>query len=338
MKKLLLFTVILATSYLLPGQILTIDLAGYDPEKSSHKLNYDHSAVDAIQLKSVRPETVYTISYEVKKLEPEPIDYVAPAFRPPSGCDKLLTLLNEALMYATASDFAEKKWKSEHLDKIKAELKKGDCNDEAQVSRANGLLEQTNVFQSLNEQIKIERGEQLIIYVSRDNDKVLWKFIIDGAPVGKWLAHYGFGVASSLNQRGTYFCEATDNPEEFIVSKKEGRGLEIEYLPSILFSFIPYDGYNKQFVWSLTGGLGANKEDIAVLFGLSTFFWHNLGINLHLVGKSQHVLDGKYKEDGTSKVTEFLDFNQLHEEKFSLYGGFTISFRFESNPFTKAAE
>lgn len=86
-------------------------------------------------------------------------------------------------------------------------------------------------------------------------------------------------------------------------------------------------------VVSITGGLGANDDEIAALFGLTFMFWQNLGLNAHVIGKNQKVLNGRYNEGDI--ISENLDFDQLHESRFNLHWGLSVSYRFKNNPFSK---
>lgn len=341
MKKLTTsFCLILIIVQVSHSQTLKIDLGEYETNET-HSLNYESSLINDILLESINPtgKLKYEITYEIEKVELEPIDYdltgYAGAGSSENECDNLSQLIKKANTYAdNTNDFNEKEWKKDHLEKIREEMKKGDCSDKSLLKKANSFLKDSEYHILLDNPIKIKKGEQLILYVRRGQDaKVYWKFIIKGDPLGKWFVHYGFGFASPLKNRGTYFSQSVPDTSLYMITKKEDRGFSMQYLPSVLFSFIPYKNYNKNFFGSLTGGVGANTDDIAVIFGGSLFFWQNLGINLHIIGKNQHVLDGKYKEDGTSTITENLDFDQLHEEKFKLHWGVSISYRFGSNPF-----
>lgn len=57
-----------------------------------------------------------------------------------------------------------------------------------------------------------------------------------------------------------------------------------------------------------------------------------MGVTFHLVGKNQSILNGRYKADGSSTVSVTLDFDQLHDDKFKIYAGISLTIRLDRNP------
>lgn len=332
------------------GQILKLDLAKYQPGKE-HKLDYDNAGIEEIILSNIHPkidedesvnkEYIYRFNYEIVTIPLETlplskINHDSQKVTLSKKCEKFKKIIDSAFIYLENPEFNEIDWKNKYLDKLRKYLDKNDCND-LTLKEAEALINKSIKIESLAKPIKIKRGQQLKIFVSRGtSSKTVWEFVIDGGEVGKWFVHYGYGIVSPFkNHGGHFFTQQNENLDDYTVVKMEERGRSARFLPSIMYSFIPYKSYNKNFSFSLTGGLGANSDDIAVLFGISMFFWENLGVNLYVAGINQSVLKGRYKKDGSSIVKENLDFDALHQEEFRPHYGFSVSFRFSDNPFNE---
>lgn len=320
------------------AQSLTLDLADYEPGKT-HTLNEADGDYTSILLKSVNPLDTYIVKYKELRKEIKPLPIGSWPQERFATAGKCTDLLHSAMSFLNSEEFTEEEWGKERLPEINNILEKEGCQSGVQDSLTL-LVQSSSRFYPLEKPIRDIVGIDVHITITRGAGakKVKWDFIIEGDPVGKWFVHYGFGAITPLNDFGTYHTQAIPDTNMFRITSDEERGLNIQYLPSIMFSFVPHQKRGARSLWSFTGGLGANADDIAVILGGSWFFYQNLGVTFHLVGKNQSILNGKYKEDGTSTVSENLDFDQLHDDKFKIYAGVSLTLRLDGNPFKQDSE
>lgn len=181
----------------------------------------------------------------------------------------------------------------------------------------------------------LERGEELVVEVTqvKENgcEKKEWKFVITTGDRGEWRTTYGFTFVPERDRE--YFSrQLEDDPEKFEIVREQDRG-DFDFLPSVLFTWLPASGRLEDWDFGLTAGLGANTESIAVLLGVSGMYNENLTLTAGLAMHEQSRLEGNFNEGQI--IAENLDGNALTEDVYEPTFYFGISLRLDANPFAK---
>ncbi len=322
-------------------QVLELDLGEITPGKEK-KLDYKLTTFSEILLVNALPEHEYYIDIKVMNVMIDPLSLDGINFAIgnkksfiSSDCMALKTLLLQTKDSVLSGEMTEILLKR-NIVKMNGYLTT--CWDSDIYSSTHQFIDQTRNLKSLESVFKISQGQKIQIVVFRkdkDGKQLEWTYIIEGDPIGKWLVTYGFGYSGQFNPANEYFAKAVPDTSVYQITKKNS-GKSPSFTPSILFSFIPYRHYNSRFVGSITGGLGANTEEITVILGGSVFYRQNLALTIGAAMKNTYRLNGIYS-DG-QLISENLEFEQLHVQNPALHYFISLSFRFNENPFGKSEE
>lgn len=213
------------------------------------------------------------------------------------------------------------------------------CKDQNDIDRLNKNLVQDIINKSrktfkINQ--RLNQGEQLIIKLRRD-DKV-WTFVFK-YPSGKWLIYYGLCfVSKRLRGYDQYFLRESEEDSQggfLLIKEPEPKLLDLEYIPTIFFTWMPLNRMSKSISHGFSGGLGTDMKSPTVFIGYSVVINHNIGINFGILFHKQYQLKPKYSETEPMIVNSILSFEDLHRSVYRPNVCIGISFRFGSNPFTE---
>ncbi len=312
------------------AQTLFIDLSEFEYGKEI-KIDPLVGKFDKIILKSTFPRFEYNVYIKEENQQIPEIELPDGTLRSNNDtCKVLEEKLSEFKEYLKIGDD-----ENEIGNKIKLmeSLIKDDnkCKDAKLVEAFDTLKTKTLRKISLKKAYKKQNGKNITILISREERN--WKFLIEGDPVGSFQVTYGFGF-TSLNGQKEYYSKSMLDTMAFTITKKnENDILDLNYTPAIFVSFLPYKKYGKPFYFSPTIGLGFDTENPVVFLGLSAFYYQNIGISLGVAGQKRAFLNNRYNENDI--ISENLDFDQLHEEKYRPLFYFSVNFRLKENPFSK---
>lgn len=348
-KRLLLFIgLLLLSSWSVLAQTEVIDLAKKVKAKT---INVKPDRTFNIKIKNMIPAPnggtpVYNVKIEKKYHAPEPFptqtfDAIAPAditgfVSTDPACTKLVKATNDL-----QNSDSEGKVKSNKKN-LKEEIDKVGVGCIGLVAKANELIDATTMILADN---ILSKGEYLELIISRADgeDEISWIFTFDTGKKGQWITSYGFSFAShTFSNEGAYYLSQQDMMDmdgnvissEFRITEEEDRK-GLDFIPSVMFSYIKNNN-NKDWKWSLTGGLGVDTNKPTVFLGISAFYHYNLGISVGLIAHPQKQLLGKYEEGEI--LSELIETDQLHYEPYRINPFFSVSFRFAENPFTRNEE
>lgn len=181
----------------------------------------------------------------------------------------------------------------------------------------------------------LKKGEYLEVTISRkskdEKEKlVVWKSVYSTQKKGKWLTTYGFTfIPESIKKSEPFFAKQMDST--FVVSQLNRRS-RLNFAPSIFFTWFPYKRADKDFAFTLTGGLGYDFEAPTVFLGGSLLYNQNIGISFGLTAHQQEFLHGRYEEGDV--LTESLGEEQLNEKLYGINPFISIVFRLGASPFS----
>jgi len=343
----LLIIVLLFSSNFLSAQSkkqkpLVLDLAEIDPgQKKSVPGNKSY---DYIIIKN----NIINKGYSIKiSKESQPIDPLPPPDLSGSSSIKITEVDSCNLLNRTYLRLAElfnpdntneiiktEKEVSLRADSLQQELNRKNCTDPKLIGDAQELIRKCQSQRKINESINIEEGDIVTIIVSRDDKIWTWEFV--GEPIGKWVLSYGFGFCSSALEARTYHIKQLNDTSFQIQKSKKPGVLDLSYIPSIFYSFLPASRYKSNFNWSITAGLGFDLSAPVVFFGGGFMFHQNIGINVGLALQQQSRLKPQYSENEILKVS--LEKDQLHDKIYRPNAFISINFRFSENPFKSSSK
>jgi hypothetical protein len=245
--------------------------------------------------------------------------------RPDSECnDRCLAILEEI-----------KKASSEKLlpslkNKFSAEL--GDkCKGKSDVIAFYVSVAESLTSYEPVDNITVKRGQEMTVVITRSSgDKELkWTNIYRTGPRGHWIFSYGFSFPYLANEERDYFTKA-DSDTSYTITKKNAVG-KVKYIPAVYIHWFPTRDELKDWSCSVVGGIGFDLENPVVFIGGSVTYNQNLSFMLGGMLHQVNDLDGRYHEN--EKVKENLESAQLLVQKWVLNPCFTISFRFDNDPF-----
>lgn len=179
-------------------------------------------------------------------------------------------------------------------------------------------------------------GQRLVVEVTRPGETrpAQWRFVFATEPRGEWRAGYGFTFIPRVYPQ--YYTEQVeDDPTKFEI-RREGRAGDFltsyDFIPSILFTWLPSAARYRNWSGGLTAGLGSDLDEVALFGGLAGTFNENVTLAAGLTIHEQPRLASQFSRGQI--ITEDLDSEVLHENRFGPNLFFGISFRFGRNPFS----
>lgn len=154
-------------------------------------------------------------------------------------------------------------------------------------------------------------------------------------PRGEWRTGYGFTfVPRVYPQYRTEQLE--DDPENFVIRRERGNRrsealTNYDFLPSILFTWLPQEARYRNWNGGITAGLGYDLSSVAVFGGLSVTHNENVTFAGGLAIHQQPRLAPGFEPGDV--VGDPLSSEALHVPRFGPNLFFGISFRFGKNPF-----
>jgi hypothetical protein len=339
---------------------IVIDLAKDEPNKDVITIRTHLEKIDSLEIRNWFSNADYKIEIVLEsEIPPLKITGDMSAANPKIAKDKqtggecknLVELIGQIDKLQTEAEKStnEMKWMeselSDLLEKLRLTLQTIEKNkiNCASTALANEIL----VKSVYNNPINLEFGEddQLIIVIKRA--KLKWEYLITrhSRSRGKWYTSYGFSFISPvITKSDNFFVKKSDdnNSNGFIIAQKEDSGndeseknfLDMEFVPSIFFWWMPTKKMSNPWRVGFTGGLGIDFKNPVVFAGIGFIYNYNIGINLGVALHKQYLLKDKYHEG--MLVNQILEFDDLHKGVYRPNLFLSITFRFGSNPFAPA--
>lgn len=181
---------------------------------------------------------------------------------------------------------------------------------------------------------KLERGQELEIKISRGegDKKKEWVYVYSAGIRGEWQISYGFTfITQAWNPEQIYFT-AEDGNGAYLL-KKEAQTSNLIYSPSLFFTWMPANRMNQNTSWGISGGLGYDFSKPTLFVGPTLSYNQNIKFHAGVVAHQQKVLNGQYAEG--QALSQILTETQLHKEAYQMNLFFSVSFRFDQNPFNR---
>lgn len=171
----------------------------------------------------------------------------------------------------------------------------------------------------------LQAGELLQVTVERQDDAAKkWIYVLSTGDRGAWRISYGFTFVP--NEDEEFFSK--QDGEEFVITRENDRE-DLDFAPSVMFSWLPVSQRAKTWANGLTTGLGFDLEDPVLFAGWGLTYAENVMLTAGLIVHNQSRLAGRFNEGDV--VKENLESSQLLEDTFAANIYFGVSFRFGSN-------
>lgn len=196
----------------------------------------------------------------------------------------------------------------------------------------NTMINNLTTF-ALDDAFILRPSQRLVVEVTRGEKK--WSFVFRTEPRGEWRTGYGFTfVPRVYPQYRTEQLE--DDPTNFVIQRERGNRrsdpmTNYDFLPSILFTWMPQEARYRNWNGGITAGLGYDLSSVAVFGGLSVTHNENVTFAGGLAIHQQPRLAPGFEPGDV--VGDPLSSEALHEPRFGPNLFFGISFRFGKNPF-----
>jgi hypothetical protein len=291
-----------------------------------------------ISISGMIPKIKYKITLDQSERLPA-APSLTPTNTPTTACEKYTAALNKYDDFITESfeNKTEEKY-YEIIGEINKVLK-DTCENDIQVNTAKSIVSKYTFFQPYK--FTLSLSEDLTITVIRRNendseDYKKWVFNFKTRDRGKFLVTYGFAFAPKVWEPSKYYTKELA-ADSFCITKQTAPGkLEFTFLPTIFFNWLPSYQANRTFSWSLTGGIGANTDNFAVLAGGSVMYNQTIGLSLGITFYNQKRLLGQYSENDIVKTN--LTDDQLYQTIIGMNGYIAIIFRLSESPFKKPSD
>jgi len=179
-------------------------------------------------------------------------------------------------------------------------------------------------------------NETIIVTLRRQSGGEIrtWRITFTTGEPSEFEILYGFSFITNGFSKSEHFVSVPDTGGAFSIRRAEVRnGSYFGFSPSVMAAWFPGRQAQRPVQIGPMAGLGAENGGVAVFTGIYAAVRRNLGIGLGVAGHRIHRLREQYRNGDTLKVTEFLDFDQLHEPEYAFDPFVTVLFRFESSPF-----
>jgi hypothetical protein len=268
----------------------TIDLAG--------TVNDSFSVPTGCKLKitvmNIAPGAAYNFSYEQYTVAPDPINTsgafkeepAKPAaakgtgFVTPSALDLLEAETDETLVGARIA--AARKEVAAIVDSAARGI--------AQTQLDKLIQKTTRTFEP-DVVMAVDTGLKFTIQRAEagKTGKVWVRDFHVGGP-GKFVSNYVFAFAPKMDD--AFFSDPTAN-SKFKITEQVRRN-KVDYVPLVLFGWVPASAGNDPNIHSFAGGLGFDLSHLVVA-GSYLYTWHrNLGLTVGVLAQQQQRLKGQY--------------------------------------------
>lgn len=186
---------------------------------------------------------------------------------------------------------------------------------------------------------EMDCGQELEATITRtteSGDTRTWTAKFATPACGEWLTSYGFTFVPNDDEE--YFSKSIGNDMFEITRKNDDRSDfdDLDFVPSIFYSYIPSGIPQDGGAWGWTFGLGFDQSTPNLFVGGGYNFQRFVSLIGGIVIHEKKHLDGQYEP--MQQLMENLTEDKLHDESYgaSLFIG--ASFRFNGNPFAKKTE
>jgi hypothetical protein len=186
----------------------------------------------------------------------------------------------------------------------------------------------------------VPRGHELYVTVERLTDAGAidrtWTYVLTTGSRGSWRATYGFSFTPDDDER--FFTQSVGTPTEnrFKIMQEHDRADGV-FIPALFYTWLPTAHENSTWSPGITGGLGfqgiPGGPDPVVFLGPSLSYNQNLMVTGGVVVRKFLRLNGKYQPG--DEVSENLTAEQLQESTYRPQWFVALTFRFDTNPFSK---
>jgi len=334
----LIILILFSSSKVWSQQDLVIDLAETPGSTTTLDVNPNTQIKIEIINKLPNPNEEYDILV-VRKSELLPVLNI-PSNTPPAAfaghgtppCDAFIKIVNA--VYDTSTEESDLPGIIQEIEEEIAKIQSGLGDPTCTVNEiAVGVKSINDTKYKLTNSYKLRRGEQLEVTISRklaDGTTRIWKHIYKTPGRGQWVTTYGFSfINRSFNEEESFFSRAVD--DGFVITQENNRS-DLDFIPSVFFTWLPEKGLTKDLSINATAGLGFDLEAPVTFLGLSFLYNQNISLIVGLTAHQQQFLNGIYDEN--QKVSENLTQDQLHEDLYTINPFFSLTFRFGSNIFT----
>ena len=269
------------------------------------------------------PQYNYQLKTTVRDIE-------IPALTWPSGmsrsagtqCDTLATRFSQTLQALTE----EEKVPGE-IAIFKQEARDASCPPQVHAELDLAIASTT---QAVDRTFTLEQGQELVVEIERAGRN--WSNVLSAGARGEWRTFYGFNFLPNEDE-GYFASQDQTNPESFVITRKTDRE-DLDFAPSVIFSWLPAGQRNKTWGHGLAVGLGFDLDNPIVFGGYAATYNQNIALTAGIVFHKQTRLAGRFEEGQV--IMENLGEDQLTEETFAPNVYIGIGFRFGSNIFERS--
>lgn len=181
---------------------------------------------------------------------------------------------------------------------------------------------------------ELTAGQLLTVKIARD-DKA-WTWIYTTGDRGEWRTTYGFTFVPNEDRKYVTRPGTGMNMGKFEIFEQKDRE-ELDFVPSVLFNWLPANQRGEDWISGFTGGLGWDLEKPVVFAGWSWMYNENFNLTFGVAVHQQTRLLGQYDKGGV--VGEALESDQLVETTYGANFYVGMGFRFDRNndPFARSA-
>lgn len=198
------------------------------------------------------------------------------------------------------------------------------------------VLLQPHLSESLGS-YELAAGEVLTVDIERAGNTWSWTFTTGAR--GEWRTTYGFTFVPNEDRKYVTRPGRDGNAGKFVIFEQKDRE-ELDFVPSVLFNWLPAKQRGQNWVDGFTAGLGWDLEKPVVFAGWSWMYNENLNVTVGAAIHQQTQLLGRYDVKGDSSVVgEALESTQLVETTYGPNFYIGVGFRFDRNndPFARSA-
>jgi hypothetical protein len=318
------FALLIAVAVPAAAQDFVVDLGQHDPGKTD-QIAVPAGTTGAVRITSRLPARQYTVTTRIRVIP------VAPLVKPGSGAEALGT---DLCVQADTAKLVERALGALQSEKdIDPKIEQFRKDAAACPTDPGGVLAIVNAqvrrltTQELR-QVTIRAGEELEVRVLRD-DNQLWTVVFSGGPRGTWHTLYGFMFTPNFDK--AYF--SVPEGSQFRITEQFTSKADLNFIPSVFWSWMPASRENKTLNSSWTAGLGFDQAKPAVFGGGSFSVNHNIALVLGVVAQRQKRLNTNYDPKKLPLVPASLTPEQLSREAFRANVFLGIAFRFGTSPF-----
>lgn len=321
------------------AQTITLDLAEnknnsfsqtVEPQKLKQVVIKNKITVDVISGVAVK----YQI--DIKKEHEEVPAIPTGGFLAMAGgatCTNLNTALGKL-----ESEIDEEKIPDEIIE-VDKQVKLASAACQQSIDKAAKLKSLTSHVWTLIDPIDIIAGDKITIVVTRTDNNTKWTYVFSTERIAHSKIYYGFSYlfSNTLTSYPTYYSKQDTGSTYFITrSHNTNQGILKNISPTFMYSYLFFKNPDAPIKFGLTGGFMLDLSNPSAVFSPSLIIGDNLSLNLGIALTQKDQLKGQYEPN--QRITENLDFDQLHSKVWTYDMFFSIAFHFDKNPFKKDSD